>query len=323
MLPKKKEHPKEKAKLHARNKHRERYDFKLLIDTCPALAPYVKLNIYNDESIDFFDPEAVKMLNKALLKHHYGVDNWDIPKGYLCPPIPSRADYVYHIADVLASKNGGKIPVGKAVKCLDIGVGANGIYPIIGHKEYGWTFIGADIDSVSLESVGKIITANPSLKEAIELRLQTDNRDTINGILKHGERIDATFCNPPFHASRAEAQAGTQRKLNNLTKRTNAKLALNFGGQNNELWCEGGEVEFIKNMMIQSRQYADACFWYSTLVSKQTTLKPILDTLKRLKALEIKVIDMQQGHKMSRIVAWTFLTDKDFQTYRRLQSPEI
>ena len=301
----------EKSQFHPRNKHRQRYDFQQLTQTSPELSPFVQLTNYGDASIDFFNPEAVKMLNKALLKQHYGVENWDIPQGYLCPPIPSRADYVHHIADVLASKNGGKIPLGKSVKCLDIGVGANGIYPIIGHKEYGWTFIGADIDPVSLESVSKIIAANPSLKDAIELRLQTDNRDTINGILTRGERIDATFCNPPFHASRAEAQAGTQRKLNNLTKKNNAKLALNFGGQNNELWCEGGEVEFIKNMMYQSQQYADSCFWYSTLVSKQTTLKPILETLKWLKALEIKVIDMQQGNKISRIVAWTFLTENE------------
>jgi 23S rRNA (adenine1618-N6)-methyltransferase len=301
----------EKSQLHPRNKHRQRYDFQALTLACPELSDFVQLNNYGDTSIDFFNPEAVKMLNKALLAYHYGIHNWDILQGYLCPPIPSRADYVHHIADVLATKNGGKIPVGKALKCLDVGVGANGIYPIIGHKAYGWSFIGADIDPVSLESVGKIIESNPSLKDAIDLRLQTDSRDTINGILKRGERIDATFCNPPFHASRAEAQAGTQRKLNNLKGTKAAKLSLNFGGQNNELWCEGGEVEFIKNMMVQSRQYADSCFWYSTLVSKQTTLKLILATLKQLEALEIKTIDMKHGNKMSRIVVWTFLTEKE------------
>lgn len=71
MLPKKREHPKEKTQLHPRNKHRERYDFKQLIEGCPELAQYVNVNVYNDESIDFFNPEAVKMLNKALLKHYY------------------------------------------------------------------------------------------------------------------------------------------------------------------------------------------------------------------------------------------------------------
>ncbi|MHB9143000.1 MAG: RlmF-related methyltransferase, partial [Paludibacter sp.] len=83
----KKEHPKEKTVLHPRNKHRERYDFKKLIVTCPELAKYVKLNAYGDESLDFANPKAVKWLNKALLKHYYNIEYWDIPTGYLCPPI--------------------------------------------------------------------------------------------------------------------------------------------------------------------------------------------------------------------------------------------
>ncbi len=298
---------KEKTELHPRNKHRERYDFQQLINTCSELAPFVQLNNYDDESIDFFNPDAVKMLNKALLKHYYGINNWDIPEGYLCPPIPSRADYVHYIADLLSTKNNNKIPVGKHIKCLDIGVGANCIYPIIGHKEYGWTFIGSDIDTNSINSANKIIKLNPELNPFIELRLQTDKKDIINGILKKNERIDVTICNPPFHASRAEAQLGTQRKLNNLTQKKNNKLILNFGGQNNELWCAGGEIQFIKALIYQSKQYADSCFWYSTLVSKDSSLNSIYEALKQVKTVEIKTINMQQGNKISRIVAWTFL----------------
>jgi len=101
MLPPKKQHPKVKAILHPRNKHRERYDFKLLSEACPDLKQFVKLNDYGDESIDFFNPEAVKMLNKALLMHFYDVVEWDIPEGYLCSPIPGRADYVHYVADLL------------------------------------------------------------------------------------------------------------------------------------------------------------------------------------------------------------------------------
>ncbi|MCX6266590.1 MAG: RlmF-related methyltransferase, partial [Bacteroidetes bacterium] len=94
MIQQKREHPKIKSRLHPRNKHRERYDFKLLIDSCPQLARFVKLNIYQDESVDFSDPDAVKMLNKALLKVYYNINDWDIPGGYLCPPVPGRADYI-------------------------------------------------------------------------------------------------------------------------------------------------------------------------------------------------------------------------------------
>src|SRR5688572_16269023 len=78
----KKEHPTLKPGLHPRNKHRERYNFKELVKSCPELNPFVKLNDYEDESIDFFNPVAVKMLNKALLKHYYNIDYWDIPANY-------------------------------------------------------------------------------------------------------------------------------------------------------------------------------------------------------------------------------------------------
>ena len=314
MLNEKKEHPKEKSKLHPRNKHRERYDFGQLIDSCPGLAAFVRLNDYQDESIDFFDPEAVKMLNKALLKHYYAIDSWDIPVGYLCPPVPGRADYIHHIADLLHSSHAGKKVPGEKIKCLDIGVGANCIYPIIGNKEYGWSFIGADIDPVAIKSANQIVASDPVLKENIELRLQPDPGNIFQGIIQSGELIDLTICNPPFHSSLAEAQTGTMRKLKNL-KQQIIKPVLNFGGQHNELWCKGGEERFARDMIFQSRQFAASCFWFSTLISKQTNLKSAYNALAKTGAVEIRTIPMGQGNKISRIVAWTFLTPEQQQKW--------
>jgi 23S rRNA (adenine1618-N6)-methyltransferase len=308
MPEKKKSHPAEKPRLHPRNKHRERYDFKQLIAACPELASFVKINIYNDESIDFADPEAVKLLNKALLKHYYDISHWEIPRNYLCPPIPGRADYIHHIAELLGNSNKGKIPTGNAIKCLDIGVGANCVYPIIGVKEYNWSFVGADCDPVAIKSANKIVDLNPNLKGKIELRLQDDPKDIFFGIIQPGEQFDLSICNPPFHASPEEARAGTLRKLSNLNNEKITKQVLNFGGQNNELWCKGGEEKFVKDMIRQSKLFADSCFWYSSLVSKQSHLRSINEALVKAEAAEVKTIPMGQGNKSSRIVAWTFLT---------------
>lgn len=306
----KKENPKVKAGLHPRNRHRERYDFKELIASCPELKPFVKLNEYNDESVDFFDPNAVKMLNKALLAYFYGIKNWNFPQNYLTPPIPGRADYIHHVADLLAASNQGKIPAGSKIKCLDIGVGASCIYPIIGVKEYGWLFIGADIDPVSIESAHNIVEANPSLKGNVELRLQHDPKNIFYGIIKKDEHIDLTICNPPFHASLADAQAGTIRKLKNLQQKKITKPTLNFGGQKAELWCEGGERSFVENMIHESKQFSTSCFWFTTLLSKESNLKSVLHALKTAGALNVKTIPMGQGNKVSRIVAWTFLNQE-------------
>lgn len=311
MPAKKKKHPDKKPKLHPRNKHRDRYDFKALVKTCPELSPFVVQNKYGDESIDFFNADAVKMLNKALLIHYYGLDDWDIPKGYLCPPIPGRADYIHHMADHLRGSNFGRLPDGEKIRCLDIGVGANCVYPIIGVHEYGWSFIGSDIDPVAIESANKIIESNKILKGQVECRLQDKSSDIFYGVLMRAERVDLTICNPPFHASKAEATAGTLRKLTNLKKEKITKADLNFGGKEGELWTDGGEKRFIRRMIKESRKFGKSCCWFSTLVSKQSNLNEFYKLFDELNVEEYKTIPMGQGNKSSRIVTWTFLTHEE------------
>lgn len=308
---KKKRNSKEKGKLHPRNLHQGRYNLEELVATCPDLGPFVKYNEYDDKTIDFANPTAVKMLNKALLQHFYGVQNWEIPENYLCPPIPGRADYIHHIADVLAISNGGEIPTGNQIKCLDIGVGANCVYPLVGNKSYGWNFIGSDIDPISIEAATKIVEGNPHLKAAIKFRLQPNSRNIFPGVLEKTERFELSVCNPPFHASLAEATAGTLKKLNNLNTEKVTTATLNFGGQNKELWCHGGEGKFVNDMIVQSKEFAKSCLWFSTLISDKAHLKNAYDQLQKVEAMEVKTIPMGQGNKISRILAWTFQTPEN------------
>lgn len=297
-----------KNELHIRNKHNGRYDFDLLTEQHTELSEFVRQNKYGDISIDFANPTAVKALNTSLLKTYYGLVFWDIPKDYLCPPIPGRADYIHHIADLLASSNNNSIPTGNTITCLDIGVGANCIYPIIGNHEYGWSFIGSDIAPSSLKSARKIADKNKALKPVLKTRLQQNSRFIFTGIINENEQIDITICNPPFHTSATAAQKSNLRKVKNLNKKE-VKPSLNFGGQHNELWCEGGELKFIRDMIFESRRFETSCFWFTTLVSKKEHLKPIYKTLRKVEASEIKTIEMGQGNKQTRIVAWTFLTN--------------
>ena len=301
--------PLTKEKLHPRSKHSERYDFEALAKTCPELSRFVSINKYGDSSVDFFDPKAVIMLNKALLQHHYDIKNWAIPAGYLCPPIPSRADYIHYIADLLATSNHGKIPVGNRVKCLDIGVGANCVYPIVGNKEYGWTFVGSDTDPVAVGAASDIVAQNITLKDSVEIRLQPNKIRIFDGIIQENELFDLSICNPPFFASPREAQASTLRKLSNLKHQKISNATRNFGGQNNELWCEGGEAQFVRKMIDQSRQFATSCLWFSSLISQQSNLENTYKALRKAEAVAVNTIPMQQGNKTSRIVAWTFLVE--------------
>ena len=300
----------DKPVLHPRNRHSGRYDFPALIAGSPELAAFVILNPYGKQSIDFADPDAVKVFNRALLRQFYGITHWDIPPGYLCPPIPGRADYLHGLADLLAERHAGGIPRGMSIRALDIGTGANCIYPLIGHREYGWHFTGSDIDTVALASARTIVSAN-KLDKAISLRQQREPRQIFAGLLHAEDRFDLTLCNPPFHASADEARSGSQRKWRNLGKLDpKRKLpVLNFGGQAAELWCEGGEAAFVARMAEESVAVAAQVYWFSTLVSKGANVAPLQERLKRLGARAVRVVEMAQGQKRSRFVAWTFLDE--------------
>jgi 23S rRNA (adenine1618-N6)-methyltransferase len=128
------------------------------------------------------------------------------------------------------------------------------------------------------------------------------------GIVQDDEFFDLTMCNPPFHASLAEATAGSQRKWKNLGKASKkAAPVLNFGGQGGELWCEGGEEAFIQRMISESRQIAQRCLWFTSLVSKASSLPVLYRTLEKAGALDVRTIEMSQGQKQSRFLAWTFI----------------
>ena len=223
---------------HQNNPHQGQYYFEALVAICPELSNFIKDHPYqsNKKTLNFADANAVMALNKALIKYHYQID-WSIPKGYLCPPVPSRADYVYHIADLLraslppvpiaigitGSYRNQKLPKGYKIRGLDIGIGANAIYAIVGNRSYGWSYIGSDIDKKALENVTQIIQKNQILKDKIEVRLQTASKYIFKNIITAKERFDFTICNPPFHSSKKAAQRSSQRKSKNLNSSQNFK----------------------------------------------------------------------------------------------------
>jgi 23S rRNA (adenine1618-N6)-methyltransferase len=295
-----------KEKLHPRNRFRAGYDFPVLIACSAGLAAFVAPNAYGHPSIDYANPAAVKALNQALLKSAYGITAWDVPPGYLCPPIPGRSDYLHYLADLLESGRRTAQGRHRVVTVLDIGTGANCIYPLIGASEYGWHFVGSEIDRVALRWAKKVVAANPALAGLIDCRLQASPLECFNGVVQPGETFNLSMCNPPFHASAASAAEGNRRKRRNLGRGGRAAARLNFGGTPGELWCEGGELAFVRRMIAQSAERPALCRWFTSLVSKSTHLPRLYQSLQHVGAAEVQTIEMAQGQKTSRILAWTF-----------------
>lgn len=312
--------------LHKRNKHQGRYNFAELTKVLPELKQHLIKTPKGEQSINFSDPHAVKLLNKALLARYYDVSWWDIPPGYLCPPIPGRADYIHRAAALLSSEC--KMLRNDKVRALDIGMGANCIYPIIAAVDYGWHCTGSDVDPVSVDNANQIASRNPTLTGRVECRLQSDSQYIFNQVIQPGEHYEITTCNPPFHSSLQEAMQGSARKQNNLSahrakrglsaanagKRNDkvkaSKPVLNFGGQKAELWCPGGEAAFIRKMALESRDYASQVLWFTTLISKKENVRGMRKQLEKLGAKVVQIVEMSQGQKVSRFIAWTFHDDE-------------
>ena len=288
--------------MHPKNFHNNPYPMDALVEAHPQLKDFVFQNTYGSTTINFSDADAIFHLNKAILIHFYQVSDWTIPYGYLCPPIPSRADYIHYLNDLLTT-----VSIQSTINVLDIGTGANCIYPIVANALYGWTAVGCDIDLTAVNAAKKNIAATQKLSEAIEIRHQTSNANIFSGIIQPGEFYHATLCNPPFYKSAEDANRNTMRKLKQLhPEKSILELERNFEGQPNELWCNGGEALFIKRMIKQSIAFKEQVGWFTTLVSRNEHLEKIYKQLNKL-GVQHETLQMKHGSKTTRVVAWSYL----------------
>ena len=280
--------------MHPKNPFAKNYDFDFLVQHSPDLKEFVFVNEYGNQTITFEDKQAVKVLNRALLKAYYGLDHWDIPEHNLCPPIPGRLDYLLHVAEL--------IPKTK-LSLLDIGTGANLIYPILATCHFNWQCTASEVDLDALKNAQEIIDSNKVLQK-IALRRQRFKSSILEHIIQPGDNFDVVVCNPPFFKNRTDAEQQNQRKVRNLQLEGGERL--NFGGLANELWYKGGEEAFIKKMAGESVLFKDQVHWFSSLVSQKENLKNIKRAINKTDPAEVKVIEMEQGNKKSRFVAWTY-----------------
>lgn len=293
--------------MHPKNRYSSPHDFPALARIVPDLRNQFVTTPDGRISLDFTQPQTVRLLNKALLLRDFGLKHWDIPPGNLCPGVPGRLDYVHVIADLLNNKKGARTQVQRKVEKqgivgLDVGTGASLIYPILGVKEYAWRFVGTDVDESSLKVAAAIAKFNPGLSKSIIIRKQPDKRAIFRNVILPHESFAFTMCNPPFFDSPEEAGNAARRKWEKLGQADSPTL--NFGGQANELWTPGGEPDFLRRMIHESVEFATQVGWFTTLVSKKGYLKIAEIEFSRYGITEWEVINIGQGGKKRRILAW-------------------
>ena len=346
-----------KGRPHQRNSFQGVYDIDRLTAAYPALHSHIIIQAHTRrQTVNWSNPESVRALNTALLVADYGIHpNYAeiLPIGALFPPVPGRADYIHHIADLLtrSNNNDGNVPMGKQVVGVDVGTGASCIYPILATSVYGWRMIATEINPTSIQSARNIVTEN-ALDVLIDVRVQERSSSIFDGVLHRDEVVDFTMCNPPFYPSKEAFQAENARKLRGLSRSKKARrsdvvrsmpvdstktiessagMSNNFGGNANELWCKGGEVSFVKKMIRESELFQKRCLWFTSLVSRKDNLPKVESILnikersrgrgsRRVARSQVDVQAVQRmpmgtGHKSSTILMWSFLDEEQRQEW--------
>jgi 23S rRNA (adenine1618-N6)-methyltransferase len=123
-------------------------------------------------------------LNRAILLHDYNLAYYSLPLDEgLVPTVPSRREYIHWIYDLFKKFEGRT----DKLHGLDIGVGASAIYPVIGVKEYGWSFVGSDVCEESLKIAQEIIDKN-DLSDTIVLKFQPRVKQIFEGIIDKSDK---------------------------------------------------------------------------------------------------------------------------------------
>ena len=342
-------------RMHPRSAFREgNPDFGALAERHPSLRPHlVRRGASRDGAkprwtLDFASWDATVALNAALLADAYDVRGWSIPRGYLCPAVANRANYVHWIEDLLEQSRPaalGSATRGPAIRGLDVGVGANCVYPLIGAARNGWSFVGTDVTDAALEAARRNADANPRLAPLIEIR-DARIRGESGANLPRAEEGDPA---PIFARVRADedrdaerdrldaardaaasSSSSTTKTKKNETRgfaftmcnppffesEADAKgnAGTDFGGVASEMACAGGELAFVSRILAESSASADArrfAHWYTTMCGKKETVKRLRAMLRTRGAKAVRETTFYQGKTRRWGVAWSFVATGD------------
>ena len=295
--------------MHPKNRYRyERPDFRRFVEICPEFRQYTTTSSTEDGhvSVDFRNWDACRELVRLQFQEDFGI-SWTIPKPHLVPPIANRLNYLCFIHDLISLWS--PEPKNRAsyeYKVLDIGCGANLVYPLLGAVYFGWSFVGCDVNTDALRIAATNRDANPSISPCIILKkvasqpCQGNNgtRGIIGSCLDDDDTFDACVCNPPFFSNFSDMGQ------NPLT---------NYGGTSMEMVYPGGEESFVIEMIQDSAQHKHSIAWFSTMVGKKQTLKHAKKLLYSLGNTCIRTHELVQGTTHRWVISWSFVAPRHIQ----------
>ncbi|XP_072048022.1 RNA N(6)-adenosine-methyltransferase mettl16-like [Amphiura filiformis] len=286
--------------MHPRNRYKDnKPEFTKLAEKYPEFARHLSINLAGNASLDFHDPESLRALTCTLLKEDFGL-SIELPLDRLIPTIPLRLNYIHWIEDLLQQSGHNADIYG-----IDIGCGASCIYPLLGCQMNGWQFAASEIDDLALQYACDNVKKN-NLENHIKV-LAPPKDTLIQGIFKAVPQslYHFTMCNPPFFGNMLEAQGIMSSRSMSRPEPKSVSTA----SEVEMIYEEGGEVDFVKRMIAESRQLREQVVWYTSMLGKKSSLGPLKEELRTHKIRNFTTTEFCQGRTMRWGIAWTFHDD--------------
>lgn len=264
-------------------------DFLILIKEFPELKKYI---IKHDEKIEEFsfdwsNNDLSLLMTKSILNYYFNIKYYDIPKGFLIPPVPSRLNYLNLINELIKDIEKENI-IG-----VDIGTGANIIYPILGNSIYSWKFICSEINNESYNNA-KLILQKNNLEENINLIKQENKNNIFVSIINQENKYTFSMCNPPYYDYEQEIKIEDKKR----------DTEYNF----DEVYYEKGELGFFERYFEESICYKKNIFLFTILIGKKSNSEIIYDKINSYNNI-IKLCDIKKimtGNNVRYIIYWSF-----------------
>ncbi|KAK9893468.1 hypothetical protein P389DRAFT_175007 [Cystobasidium minutum MCA 4210] len=288
--------------MHPRNIYSTPPDFSQLAEAVPSLKPFIKFNKHGGPTIDFKDPEALRILTKALLLRDFDRDVY-LPEDRLCPPVAGRLDYILYLQDVVRHHRQTLADFGESsastdIVGLDIGVGASAIYPLLFTAiDDNVRMEGTDVNSDSLQDAYRNVQHNGAT-DRITLLQTAPEDDFFAAALRTTPHLDFTMCNPPFYASDEEMQR--------LTEDKDLPPHATCTGAPNEMVTAGGEEAFVARMITESRGHGTRVSWFSSLLGKASSIICLVKELAQAGCNNYGLIESSPSHTHRWILLWSW-----------------
>lgn len=158
-----------------------------------------------------------------------------------------------------------------------------------------WHMYATEVNKTSVEYARQNISRN-----GFETRISlVESNDGLSEIINQTHQIHFTMCNPPFFSDDDSCEPSRDR-TGKRKSANNAKTGIKC-----ELSVSGGEVEFVKQIIEQSKTLGSRVKVFTTMLGQKTSVYNVITILKANEIYNYCTSEFCQGRTTRWGIAWT------------------